>query len=258
MFTLQAATVHGIAHSLRADGFDVSEDGTGRRTPIIPIAFDAKAGANTGFSIGDIPGALRGEGHGGGHAAIAFSSKDHGADAGDLAPTLRAMGHDGSHANAGGQVAVAFQPRFARNDRGGPQEELAYPLTAEAGRTGKGDSAQCVAFMENVRSELRVSEQTDSLTGGGGKPGQGYAAALINMPTGWAVRRLTPIECERLMGMPDNYTRIPWRGKPAEGCPDGPRYKCLGNSIDTHTLRWIGERIELCESVVQELARKAA
>jgi len=58
------------------------------------------------------------------------------------------------------------------------------------------------------------------------------------------VRRLTPVECERLMGMPDNYTQIPWRGKPKEDCPDGPRYKAIGNSIVVPGLRWIGERIE--------------
>lgn len=62
-------------------------------------------------------------------------------------------------------------------------------------------------------------------------------------PVSMAVRRLTPVECERLMGMPDNYTRIPWRGKPAEECPDGPRYKALGNSMATNVMEWIGERI---------------
>lgn len=57
------------------------------------------------------------------------------------------------------------------------------------------------------------------------------------------VRRLTPVECERLQGFPDNYTRIPWRGKPAEKCPDGPRYKALGNSMAVPVMRWIGQRI---------------
>jgi DNA (cytosine-5)-methyltransferase 1 len=57
------------------------------------------------------------------------------------------------------------------------------------------------------------------------------------------VRRLTPVECERLMGMPDNWTQIPWRGKEAKECPDGLRYKAIGNSIAVPCLRWIGERI---------------
>lgn len=57
------------------------------------------------------------------------------------------------------------------------------------------------------------------------------------------VRRLTPRECERLQGFPDDWTRIPWRGKPAEECPDAPRYKALGNSMAVPVMRWIGERI---------------
>jgi DNA (cytosine-5)-methyltransferase 1 len=57
------------------------------------------------------------------------------------------------------------------------------------------------------------------------------------------VRRLTPVECERLQGFPDNYTLIPWRKKPAADCPDGPRYKALGNSMAVNCMEWIGERI---------------
>ena len=59
--------------------------------------------------------------------------------------------------------------------------------------------------------------------------------------TAMQVRRLTPVECERLQGFPDNHTNIPWRGK-AEA-PDGPRYKALGNSMAVPVMRWIGERI---------------
>ena len=58
-----------------------------------------------------------------------------------------------------------------------------------------------------------------------------------------AVRRLTPVECERLQGFPDSYTAIPWRNKPAEDCPDGPRYKALGNSMAVPVMRWILRRI---------------
>ena len=61
------------------------------------------------------------------------------------------------------------------------------------------------------------------------------------------VRRLVPVECERLMGFPDGWTQIPWRGKPAGECPDGPRYKALGNSMCTNVMAWIGERIDAVE-----------
>ena len=58
------------------------------------------------------------------------------------------------------------------------------------------------------------------------------------------VRKLTPLECERLQGFPDNWTRIPYRGKTAEQCPDSPRYKAIGNSWAVPVVRWIGERIQ--------------
>ena len=106
------------------------------------------------------------------NAPIAFSSKDHGADAAEeLAPTLRAGTHDGSHANGGCPPAVA------------------------------------------TRS---------------------------------AVRRLTPRECERLQGFPDDYTQVEYRGKPAA---DGPRYKAVGNSMAVPVVEWLFSRIELVERV---------
>ena len=58
------------------------------------------------------------------------------------------------------------------------------------------------------------------------------------------LRRLTPNEAERLMGFPDRYSAIPWRNKPADQCPDGPRYRALGSSWAVPVVRWIGERIK--------------
>lgn len=75
----------------------------------------------------------------------------------------------------------------------------------------------------------------------------GDLAPFINQSV--AVRRLTPVECERLQGFPDNFTAVPWRGKPADQCPDGPRYKALGNSMAVPVMRWIGERIQMVESL---------
>lgn len=71
---------------------------------------------------------------------------------------------------------------------------------------------------------------------------------------GLTVRRLTPVECERLQGFPDDYTRIPWRGKPAEKCPDAPRYKAIGNSMAVPVMRRIGERIRAVENIKRELS----
>lgn len=61
---------------------------------------------------------------------------------------------------------------------------------------------------------------------------------------GTTVRRLTPLECERLQGMPDNHTRIAWRGRAEEDCPDGLRYKAIGNAMAVPVMRWIGRRIQ--------------
>jgi len=71
-----------------------------------------------------------------------------------------------------------------------------------------------------------------------------------------AVRRLTPTECERLQGFPDNYTKIAWRGKILDDCPDGPRYKAMGNSMAVPVMRWIGERINAVENIKSKQEEK--
>ncbi|HBO4857728.1 TPA: DNA cytosine methyltransferase [Pseudomonas aeruginosa] len=86
-----------------------------------------------------------------------------------------------------------------------------------------------------VAPTLRVMGHGDSHANAGGQ-------VAVQNTTG--VRRLTPRECERLQGFPDDYTLIPWRGKPAEECPDGPRYKAIGNSKAVPVVRWIGRRLK--------------
>lgn len=81
------------------------------------------------------------------------------------------------------------------------------------------------------------------------------ATGVMGVCTNATVRRLLPIETERLMGFPDNHTRIPWRGKPEEQCPDGPRYKACGNSMCVNVMRWIGMRIEYVERRMNSKAR---
>ncbi len=135
---LGSANETAVAHSLKADGFDASEDGTGRGTPLVPEAWPKEA-ADT--------------------LTAAYSDK---------------QGLEDQHVNSG-----------------------------------------CGLFV----------------------------------PERMAVRRLTPRECERLQGFPDDYTLIPWRGREAEACPDGPRYKALGNSMAVNVMRWIGRRIEDVEAI---------
>jgi DNA (cytosine-5)-methyltransferase 1 len=76
-----------------------------------------------------------------------------------------------------------------------------------------------------------------------GTPGSSVNASGPTVMQAMTVRRLTPRECERLQGFPDDWTLVPWRGKPTDQCPDGPRYKALGNSMAVNCMEWIGERI---------------
>ncbi|TDF41923.1 DNA (cytosine-5-)-methyltransferase [Alteromonadaceae bacterium M269] len=115
-----------------------------------------------------------------------------------------------------------------------------------------GQSFPVISFSENSRCEVRSNgEVSSSISTGGGKPGQGYPAIVDPQ---YGVRRLTPIECERLQGFTDNFTQIPYRGKDVEFCPIGPRYKALGNSIAVVVLVWIGERIESELERIRDLA----
>ena len=75
----------------------------------------------------------------------------------------------------------------------------------------------------------------------------GVAYTPSGKPT---VRKLLPLECERLMGFPDNHTRIPWNGKSEEECPDAPRYKACGNSMAVNCMMWLGERIQKVEEKI--------
>lgn len=186
-----------VAHTLRAE-HDASEDGTGRGTPLVPIA---------------------------------FSCKDHGADAGAVSPPLRAMGHHESHANAGGQVAVAVS---LRGREGGATAELSGDIaTALRSSQGGGDKPHVLATRDVAQSlTSNYGKQPDNSDTAGGP------TLAIH---GLAVRRLTPREAARLQGFQDDYLDITYRGKPAA---DGNKYKALGNSMAVPVMRWIGRRID--------------
>jgi DNA (cytosine-5)-methyltransferase 1 len=95
-----------------------------------------------------------------------------------------------------------------------------------------------------MRNAGRDPEKHDEMNrqgvgvGAPGDPSHTITSAFVHgVASGMAVRRLTPTECERLQGFPDNYTNI------KDKCPDGPRYKALGNSWAVPVVRWVGERI---------------
>jgi DNA (cytosine-5)-methyltransferase 1 len=121
------------------------------------------------------------------------------------------------------------------------------PISSDDGTThciGTGSSQGCatVAVAHGSQSAVPVS---DSLVRGNNQY-SGFPTEVVST-SAMTVRRLTPRECERLQAFPDDYTMIPWRGKSAADCPDGPRYKALGNSMAVNCMEWIGERIAAWE-----------
>jgi DNA (cytosine-5)-methyltransferase 1 len=125
----------------------------------------------------------------------------------DLAGTIQRGGAGGRHDGVAQPVAWSIMPQNSGKDYKARQVDVLQPLMAGGVQHGNqgGDIIQ----------------------------------------TAMQVRRLTPVECERLQGFPDGYTEISWRKKPASECPDGPRYKALGNSWAVPVVRWIGKRIEM-------------
>lgn len=254
------------AHSLRADGFDASEDGPGRGTPLVPVAAHMtgagfwqegfgtlrareqdshenlvafRAAGQDGFTPSEISPPIAGtDGGGAGVPTIAFSCKDSGLDCGDLSPTLRSMGHDSSHANAGGQVAVAFN---LRGREGGSMAEMAEMAEMASVRVASGGSSrsyvgQAIGWSE----ELTAHEDCAGTIQRGGADGRHEGVMTPQM----AVRRLTVEECEKLQGIPPGHTQVPYRGKPMA---DGPRYKMIGNGFAIPVVNWIGQRIQMIE-----------
>jgi DNA (cytosine-5)-methyltransferase 1 len=307
-----------VAHALRGEGFDASEDGTGRGTPIVaetvansgPVSHSICASAQQSLDA-ETETIM---------AVTAFSSKDYGGDAMiNVSPTVRAGGHDGSHANAGVPPAIAIQERAvsekpdAGPDGVGVRDDGAaytheartvsqavafdttqitspgnysnpkpgdpcHPLAAQAhvpavaygfedrsrGDDGRGYD-RAPHFSEEVAptaGTVKPPAVAYDLRGrDGGAQFEGpHDTANVRAASGgssrsyvahsWAVRRLTPVETSRLQGFSDRYTQIPWRGKPAEDCPDGPQYKAHGNSMAVPVMRWIGRRIEMVEALL--------
>ena len=113
-------------------------------------------------------------------------------------------------------------------------------------RTGQAyDAGTETLVPTKATGETTLSDVTMSLTASYGAGGADLATKPMICTS--AVRRLTPRECERLQGFKDDYTQISWRGKEPEDCPNGHRYKAMGNSMAVPVMRWIGERIQMVE-----------
>lgn len=139
-------------------------------------------------------------------------------------------------------------------------DEIAGCLTAHMGKddapvvavdsNSENASNEAFGFAQNTRNEVRIVGDgtiSGALTANPGMKQTTFVCTSDYESTP-IVRRLTPLECERLQGFPDNHTRISWNGKPADECPDGPRYKAIGNSMAVPVMRWIGERIAMADA----------
>lgn len=196
-----------------------------------------------------------GRGHGV-PTVLAFSCKDHGADATiELAPTMRAMGHAASHANAGGQLAVCITG------------DVTHCLKAEgfdASEDGTGRDQPIVTAFKSGQSEAAGGIFTTVEFAPTLQAQNNGSTAVPAIQYGMAVRRLTPTETERLQGFPDGYTAIPIKKYARKRvtklrpesmwaqidgnwwllAADGPRYKSHGNSFAVPVVAWIGHRID--------------
>ena len=227
--------VQPVAHTLRGEGFNASEDGTGRGTPLVPVGVTLHGthGTTSVASLTSVSSSLR---------ARIPSGVENSTTTAVLQPIAYSMVTANTKANGLG-VSVEIAPTLDRAQPAAVAQPIAFHPTQEpissndiCHSIGANNNATAVAFDAYNQSVSDVSHPLR--VGFGNGLGDEIPQTIHNMQ----VRRLTPVECERLQGFPDGYTNIPWRSKPES--PDGPRYKALGNSWAVPVVRWIGERIE--------------
>lgn len=160
-------------------------------------------------------------------------------------PTLNSGTHEGQNIQPSVFCAGFKYHQGAGAGNIGYIPEQSPNLTADWHNPAVIEIDDPVAFAQNTRDEVRYVNGDGAISGAlSANPGMKQTSYVKNGPV---VRRLTPRECERLQGMPDDWTRVPYRGKPADDCPDGPRYKAIGNSMAVPVMRWIGERIAMTD-----------
>jgi DNA (cytosine-5)-methyltransferase 1 len=268
MYTLTACAQHGVAHgvcvtgevthTLKAEGFDASEDGTGRGQPIVPVQY-------TGEFDGElVNGARQGEGCVSCGAVLGMREAGRGSTSQESELARSLAGESSAplsrlpSAGASLRKDVHVVPESAQGagvlcdalsevqEARGPGDCEGQP--AHEGEEGFGKQPGCAVLDIGMRSQASFArvlceacstEQArhtwlnERQQVGSNKEGVGRASLRI--------RRLMPVECELLQGFHPGYTLVPHRGKPAA---DGPRYKALGNSMAVPCMHWIGLRIK--------------
>ncbi len=239
-----------IAGTLRAGG----ENGPSRPSNIICAGFSGGQGAKAG-GIGyedEVAPTIRSAESGSNQVPNVICYENHAQDSrikpcGEYSPQINAK------AGTGGCNLPLVQECFPINSMIiGENVKVGDRQTTGIGNNGdplptiSSAHHHAVAVAENI---IGRKENTGA-NGTGAQVELAYtqnATGVMGVSVNTFVRRLLPVECERLMGFPDNWTRIAWKGKPEEKCPDAPRYKACGNSMCVNVMRWIGMRIELTE-----------
>lgn len=140
--------------------------------------------------------------------------------------TAHCLGRNGGAENVLFEIKGPEAVRIAEN----PVSPI---LNARMGTDG--NNVPCICWNGDTTPK---AAENKALTLRANQGGEGIGVARQGI-----VRKLTPTECERLQGFPDDWTKIPYRNKPLDDCPDSPRYKAIGNSMAVPVMRWIGERL---------------
>ena len=128
-------------------------------------------------------------------------------------------------------------------------EPVATSLTCTSNNQRMPDKGKMQMIVQPTYSLQGAGQTSKSANGSGINEEVSFTLSTVDVhgvAQSMAVRRLTPMDCERLQGFPDGYTDIKLNGKPT---PDGPRYKALGNSMAVPVMRWIGQRIEAVDRI---------
>ena len=165
----------------------------------------------------------------------------------DVAPTIAArFGTGGGNVPlVQGADPVTWQPGNLRRDAGADPSTVATTTL----KASMGDQMPHVAYPLAFDTYNQSVSNTNQAIGSSASDVNHYGA-VFNPPM--AVRRLLPSECEALQGFPRDWTKISWRGKSPDQCPDGPRYKAIGNSMATNCIYWIGKRIQMVDELINE------
>ncbi|EPE4767392.1 TPA: phage N-6-adenine-methyltransferase [Escherichia coli] len=185
------------------------------------------------------------------HGVGACGADDNQAQAGHLIPEISAYRMTAFGEYADDETASTVKARDYKDAtdlavmtvHGTQDPDVNIELAHTLGRNNGQENA-CIAFSYKDHGQDAGYEIAPTLRAGNCDTGRGNSGQPPAVAKAMLVRRLTPRECERLQGFPDDHTKIPWRNKLTEDCPDGARYKAIGNSMAVPVMRWIGEQIK--------------